>query len=117
VIVLRLLPVVLSLLVLAAHFLRARQALPMALAVALVAVVFVRQRWAPRVLQAALWLAAAEWVRTLFVFAGERMARGEPVARLVAILAGVTLLTLLSSLVFRAAPLRRWYGEGAGGAA
>jgi hypothetical protein len=27
------------------------------------------------------------------------------------------LLTLLSSLVFRAAPLRRWYGEGAGGAA
>lgn len=106
---LRLLPVVLSLLVLGAHFLRAGQALPLALVAGLLVLLFVRQGWVPRILQAALLLATVEWGRTLFAFAGERLRRGEPVARLVAILTGVALLTLLSALVLRAAPVKRWY--------
>jgi hypothetical protein len=114
VIFLRLLPVIFSLLALAAHFLRAGQALPVALTAGLLVLLGARRPWVPRLLQAALALAAVEWVRTLFAFVGERLRRGEPVVRLVAILAGATLFTLLSALVFRAAPVRRWYAGDAG---
>ena len=93
-------PVVLSILVLGAHFLRTWSLLLVVATVSLLALLFMRRRWAARIVQIALWLAAVEWIRALVVFSRERIAQGEPYRRLVVILGSVALFTLLSSLVF-----------------
>jgi hypothetical protein len=107
---LQLLPVALSLLVLGAHFLRAGNLAFTAVAVGLAGVLLVRRPWAARVVQAALVLGAAEWVRTAVALGGERLREGEPVARLFAILGGVALFTVASLAAFRTARVRRWFG-------
>lgn len=104
--ILRALPVVLSALVLAAHFYRAR-ALPLAtVALALPLLLLVRERWSARIVQAGLLLGAFEWIRTLAFFAGQRIEAGRPWARLALILGAVALLTGLSALAVKATPER-----------
>ena len=98
---LRLLPAALALLVLGAHFLRARHLGLVAAALALAALLFVRRAWAARAVEGALVLGTLEWLRTLTLLAGERRAAGAPYLRMTLILAGVALATALSLLVFR----------------
>jgi hypothetical protein len=105
----RLLPVVLSFLLLAAHFYRAGLPLLMWLCVALPLLPLLRRAWVPTLLQALLVLGALEWLRTLWVFASMRVAFGEPWIRLALILGGVALFTALSGLVFRSRHLRSHY--------
>ena len=95
------LPIVLSLLVLGAHFLRAGSTAIVAAIVLLLALLFVRRHWAARLVQAALMLGALEWLRTLLRLAGERMRAGESVMRLVVILGVVAGFTVLSALAFQ----------------
>jgi hypothetical protein len=104
----RLLPALLAFVLLGAHFYRAGQVPFAALAVVLAVLPFVRSRAAGRVAQAALMLGALEWVRTLFAFAGERVAQGAPVLRLVLILGSVVAFTLLAAWLLGTAPVRRW---------
>jgi len=104
--VLRLLPVILSLLLLAAHFYRAGLVSLAVLCVALPLLLFLRQAWVPRLFQALLLLGALEWLRALYGFAAMRIAFGEPWLRLAIILGAVALLTGLSGLVFRSGKLR-----------
>lgn len=105
----RLLPVVLSLLLLGAHFYRAGQEALTGVCLALPLLLFLRRPWVPRLFQALLALAALEWLRTLYVFAGMRIAFEQPWTRLAIILGAVALLTALSGLVFRVVALRRFY--------
>jgi len=108
VIALQLVPVVLSLLVLGAHFLRAGN--PLLLIVLLVlALLGVRRPWAARVVQTTLVIGALEWCRTLFNLAFERINERQPAGRLVVILGSVALVTLLSSLIFQTRTARRVY--------
>jgi hypothetical protein len=109
--VLLMLPGAISLLVLAAHFLRRGAVAPMALCVALIVLLWVRRRWAARTLQAALLLAALEWGRTLAALVPERRAAGEPWERMAAILGAVGLLALLAALAFELPALRRRFGR------
>ncbi len=111
-IVLQLVPVFLSLVVLGAHFLRSGNLLMVALVFGLMALLFVARPWAARIVQAALLIGAAEWIRTLYLIVMWRLHAGEPVVRLMLILASVALLTALSALVFRSARLRRRYALG-----
>ena len=106
---LHLLPVALALLVLAAHFYRAGLVFLVPVCIGLVGLSFIRLEWVPRVLTAALFLAAAEWLRARVMLAGERIEAGQPYARLVAILAGVALATLLAAWPLRTTLVRRWY--------
>lgn len=108
--VLSLVPVILSSLLLAAHFFRAGNLAGVALCFVGLGLLFVRRPWAARAVQIGLVIAAAEWVRALVVFSAARRAMGEPWLRLVAILGGVALFTLASALVFLGAALRRRYG-------
>ena len=101
---LRALPVALSVLVLAAHFYRARQLPLVAFALALPLLLLVRERWSARVVQAGLVLGALEWVRTLAFFAGQRIEVGRPWGRLAVILGVVAALTALSALAVRVPP-------------
>ena len=94
--VLRALPVVLSALVLAAHFYRARSLALVALALALPLLLLVRERWSARAVQAGLVLGGLEWVRTLAFFAGQRMEAGRPWTRLAVILGVVAALSALA---------------------
>ena len=104
--ILRALPVVLASVVLAAHFFRSRNLLPVALSLALPLLLLVRERWSGRVVQGGLVLGALEWVRTLAFFAGQRMEAGRPWGRLAVILGAVAALTALSALAVRIPPAR-----------
>ena len=105
-----LLPVILSALVLAAHFFRAGDPVGVAASLAGLALLLVPRAWAARAVQIGLAIGAAEWVRTLVVFTAQRRALGEPWGRLVVILGAVALFTLLSATVFYSERLRRRYG-------
>lgn len=103
------LPIILSFLLLAAHFFRAGQAAFMALALFLPLLLLVRKAWAARVVQFALLLAAAEWVRTIIVFSIARLELGYPYLRMALILGVVALLTGAAALLFRTTTLRKRY--------
>jgi len=107
---------ILSLLVLGAHFLRAGNLLLVLAALVLLGCLLLPRPWVPRLVQAALLLGTVEWVRTLVLFAGERMRAGEPYARLVIILGSVALVSLASTFVFETARLRRRYHRAPGDA-
>jgi hypothetical protein len=106
----RLLPAVLALLVLAAHFYRAGLVFLVPVSLGLVLLMAVRFAWVPRVITVALVLAALEWLRTLFVLADARLEAGQPWLRLAVILGSVLVLTLAAVWPLRSAAVRRWYG-------
>ncbi len=109
---LQLLPVVLSLIVLGAHFLRSGSLVLVAVVLILLCLLGVRRVWTVRTVQVALLFGVVEWVRTLARLVALRAQQGEPVLRLTLILGSVALLTGLSTLMFRSARLRRWYEPG-----
>lgn len=106
---LRLLPVLLSLVVLGAHFYRAGSTVLVGLVVVVLALLAVRRRWAVRIVQVVLFLGAIEWLMTTAQLVFERAYTGEPVGRLVVILVGVAVFTAASAFVFRNERLRIAY--------
>ena len=106
---LRLLPVIISFLLLAAHFLRAGQTAIVYALLFLMLLLILRKSWVPRVIQLTLLLGAVEWVHTLISVAQVRIELGAPWTRMAIILGAVALFTVLSSLVFRNKLLRQWY--------
>jgi len=88
--------VVLSLLVLAAHFLRAANLALLLVSLAMIALVGVRRTWSRRALQVVLTLGFLEWMRVLMVTTNRRLAAGEPWERLAMILGAVAVVTALS---------------------
>jgi len=91
----------LALLLLGAHFFRAALMPLMVLCLGLVALLFVRTRWAWLTLQAALAVGTLEWLRTAWEFASLRAAMGQPYTRLLVILGGVALVTALAAAALR----------------
>ncbi len=110
--VLLLLPAILSVLVLAAHFLRSADYLPVLGLLALVPLLGLRRSWVALVARATLWLGAGVWLYTGARFTLERLRLGEPYLRMVIILGGVAAFTALSSFVFSHRRLRDWFGAG-----
>lgn len=104
--ILRAFSVVLASLVLAAHFFRSGSLPLVVLSLALPLLLFVRERWSARVVQTGLVLGALEWLRTLALFAGQRMEFGRPWGRLAVILGVVAALTALAALAVRVPPAR-----------
>lgn len=102
-------PIVLSLVILGAHFMRDGNSIGIAAAVVLIALLFVRQPWVARLIQVALVVGALEWVRTLYELTQVRVAMGEPYARAIAILGVVAVVTFGSALLFQSRSLRRIY--------
>ena len=105
----RLVPVVLSLVVLGAHFLRARIEVLVVGTLVLLGLLAVPRPWAARIVQAGLVLGALEWLRTLVTLVAARMEAGQPALRMAIILGSVALLTGASALVFRSVRLARYY--------
>lgn len=106
---LQLLPVGISLFLLAAHFFRYNQLVLVGVCIGLACGLLVCHPLSARVIQSALALAAVEWLRTAYVLITGRMAEGSPWTRLAIILGGVALITFLSIFVFQFKPLRERY--------
>ena len=102
-----LVPTILSLLLLAAHFGRAGQPPLLWLSLAVAALVFVPRRWAAWLLQTVLLFGAVEWVRTTVVLVTMRQAMGLPSGRLAIILGAVALLSVLAAALYQRPRLRR----------
>ena len=106
---LRLLPVLISFLLVAAHFFRSGQVIFVTLALCLPLLLLIRQSWVPWVIQLVLLLAAIEWLRTMINIAQLRMHTGEPWMRMAAIIGAVALFTAASGVVLRSAALQAWF--------
>lgn len=106
----RLLPVGLSALVLAAHFLRAGNWPLLLAALAMIVLMFVRRAWAARVIQLGLLLGTIEWIRTCILLIATRKELGLPYTRLAIILGTVATVTAVSALLFRTRRLRQRFG-------
>lgn len=109
---LRLLPVILSMLVLTAHFYRAGQLLLAGGALLALGLLSIRRPLAARLLQGLLMAGAAEWLATAVGLVMFRQAQGLPWLRLAMILGLVALCTLLSALVFQTNGLKSRYRLG-----
>ena len=103
-------PVVLSLAVLAAHFLRYGSDIGVAASLILIGLLFIRKAWVARVVQVALVLGAVEWIRTLVLLAEMRAALGQPATRMVVILGVVAAITFCSAFLFQSTRLKKLYG-------
>lgn len=106
----RLLPVILSVVLVIAHFLRNQDLLLVMISLAVMGLLLVRKRWAVYLVQVWLVLASLEWVGTGIQLVQSRQAMGMGWNRLAVIIGGVALFTLLSVLVFRLPALRCRYG-------
>lgn len=104
-----LLPVVISFLLMAAHFLRLDSVFLAAVCLIVPLSLFIRARWAVRLTQFSLVAAAFEWLRVLFHYVQIYQHMGKPWTRLACILGAVALFTVLSAMVFRAKRLRLRY--------
>lgn len=102
-------PVVLSLVILGAHFMRYGNSIGVVGALVLIALLFVRRPWVARLMQIVLMLGALEWVRTLYELVQERAAYGQPFTRMVVILGFVAAVTFCSALLFQSPALKKIY--------
>lgn len=105
-----LLPVALSFLLMAAHFLRAGYFPLVCLSLIVPCLLLIRRRRAARTVQLALICGALEWVRTIISIWHERVALGEPYIRMVLFLGAVAVLTLGSVFIMQSPVLRDRYG-------
>ena len=98
--IIRLLPVFLSSLLVAAHFLRSGSYGFVGCSLAFPFLLFFPQKWVARTVQICLLFAMFEWLRTLYAIASLRIEIGKPWVRLVIILGSVALFTGASACVF-----------------
>ena len=103
-------PVVLSLALLGAHFLRYGSDIGVAASLLLMLLLIVRRAWVARLVQVALVLGAIEWLRTLLLLAEMRAAMGQPATRMIVILGAVAAVTFCSALVFQSMRMKKMYG-------
>ncbi len=105
----RFLPVILSFLLLGAHFYRAGHLVLTGFCLAVPFLAFLPRPWVPRLFQILLLAGAFEWLRSLYSFAAMRIAWDQPWTRLAVILGAVALFTALSGLVFEHRKLKAYY--------
>lgn len=107
----RLVPVILSCILVAAHFSRAGLTVFALALLALPLLLMIHRPWSARTVQLALVLAGFEWLRTMWAIASRRIEAGQPWLRMAVILGFVTAFTWASAFVFRSPAMRRTWFE------
>lgn len=102
-------PVVLSLVILGAHFMRYGNSIGVIGALVLIALLIVHRPWVARLMQVVLILGALEWVRTLYELVQVRVAYGQPFGRMMVILGIIAVVTFCSALLFQTPTLKKTY--------
>lgn len=104
--------VIISALILAAHFFRSGPGLFVLASLALIVLLFVKRPWASRVLQAGLWIGAAVMFWTGIDIARDRIATQNPrVVPPLLIMSGVGIFMIVTGLSVRGPGARRWFRE------
>lgn len=102
-------PIVLSLLLLGAHFMRYGNTVVVATLVVLAGLLFVPRWWVARLMQFVFALGALEWLWTMLVLIQARQALGAPYLRLAIILGVVAAISVIAGFMFQAKPLKTFY--------
>lgn len=102
-------PIVLSFVILGAHFARYGNSIGIIGAGVLLVLLLIRQPWVARLLQVALALGVVEWLHTLYVMTQVRIALGEPYTRMGIILGTIAAVTLCSAWLFQTQTLKKHY--------
>ncbi len=110
-VILCLLPIVVSSLLIAAHFYRMGSTILVFIALLLPLLLLVRQGWARSTIRIYLFIAAAEWIRSLFAFIEIYERSGLAWTRLSFILGGVALFTFSSALLLSCRPLKTYFSR------
>jgi hypothetical protein len=109
--IVRLVPVVIAFLLLAAHFLRGGS-LGLALACVLVPLLLlIRRRWSPIVVQVLAYVGATVWLYTLIELAQARMMMHRPWGTAVIILGAVTLFTIFAGWLLNSPAVQARYSS------
>ena len=106
---LRIIPIFLAAVLVAAHFLRSYSFLPMAISLLAPVLLLVKKRWSLVTLQALAFLAALIWLITLYGIIQQRIFEGRSWAASAIILGVVTLFTLWSGWVLNAPQVKERY--------
>ncbi|MCD6180081.1 MAG: hypothetical protein J7K39_09280 [Bacteroidales bacterium] len=106
---LRLIPVILSFLILGAHFSRDNMSSLMMISLAFPFLLLIKKPWVPKVFQIALILGTLEWLRSLYFYIQAYEQSGQSWTKLLVIIGSVTLFTALSVLVFNNKAIRKRY--------
>ncbi len=104
--------IVLSLVVLGAHFLRDGNTPLVAACLILIGLLPIRHIVVARLVQTALVLGSLEWLWTLYRLLEIRLALGQPYTRMAVILVVVAAITFCSALLFQTRVLRQVYRSG-----
>jgi hypothetical protein len=102
-------PVVLSLVMLGAHFMRFGNTIGVVGSVVLIVLLIVRRPWVARLIQIVLVIGTLEWIRTLYELVQLRVAHGQPFTRMLIILSVVAAVTFCSALLFQLPTMKRVY--------
>jgi len=108
---LKLLPVILSSLIMGAHFSYVNIGYLVIICLLLPFLLLIRQQWVARVFQVLLIIGSLVWIERLWFLAQVRQSQGEPWIRLAIILGAVALFTGLSALVFQTRSLKERYSK------
>ena len=108
-IILCLLPIVVSSLLIAAHFYRMGSTILAVIAVLLPLLLLIRHKLALNIVRIYLFIATAEWIRALFAFIEIYERGGLSWTRLSVILGGVALFTFSSALLLSCRPLTNYF--------
>jgi len=102
-------PIVLSLVVLGAHFMRYGDDIGVIGSLVMIGLLFLRRAWVARLIQVALVLGAFEWMYTLYELVQKRVAIGAPVTRMAFILGAVAAATAGAALLFQTKTMKKIY--------
>ncbi len=108
-IILRLLPVIVSFLLLAAHFSRVDLLSLVTLSLLIPFLLFIKKRWIARIMQIVLLAGAFEWIRIMIYYIGIRKSQGDDWTMLAMILSVVAIFTVASGFVFQSRHLKKVY--------
>ncbi|HAG16255.1 MAG TPA: hypothetical protein DCG69_06980 [Bacteroidales bacterium] len=95
----RLLPAIISLLLLAAHFSRIDLTLLAVLIVLFPFAFLIKKAWVLKLIQGLILLGALEWLRSLYDYIQIYQSNNQPWTKLVFIMGGVALFTFVSALL------------------
>lgn len=98
---LRIVLIILSMILLGAHFSRHNAPALVWICLLLPVLLLFRKKWISNMIQFILFLGTLEWIRTLIQLVQIRQAAGQPWIRLIFILGSVVLFTFISLLLFR----------------
>lgn len=109
--ILRVLLIIISAILLAAHFLRFGNLLLTAVCLLVPALFLIRRAWSLWLLQGFTYLGAVIWLFTLVQLVIERVAMGRSYGVAVAILGTVTLFTIVSGVLLNSEVMQRRYAD------